>query len=99
MELKDGHGTPASLATIWRAGQALDITVKKNGTAVRAARCRSIDTRWPVLGECLQRFSPAECRNYCPALRLLERHTVMKSALGPDMNLSKRRCALITRMR
>ena len=30
---------------------------------VRAARCRSIDRLWPFLGECLQRFSPAECRN------------------------------------
>ena len=64
VELKDGHGTPASLATIWRAGQALDITVEKKRYGLRAAHCRSIDTRWPVLGECLQRFSPAECRNY-----------------------------------
>ena len=36
VELQDGLGTPASLATIWRAVQALDITVKKNGAAVRA---------------------------------------------------------------
>ena len=36
VELKDGLGTPASLATIWRAVQILDITVKKNGAAVRA---------------------------------------------------------------
>ena len=36
VEVKDGLGTPASLATIWRAVQALDITVKKNGAAVRA---------------------------------------------------------------
>ena len=36
VELQDELGTPASLATIWRAVQALDITVKKNGAAVRA---------------------------------------------------------------
>ena len=34
-ELKDALGTPASLATIWRAVAALDVTVKKNGPAVR----------------------------------------------------------------
>lgn len=34
-ELKDALGTPASLATIWRAVAALNITVKKNGPALR----------------------------------------------------------------
>jgi transposase len=34
-ELKDALGTPASLATIWRAVQALGLRVKKNGSAVR----------------------------------------------------------------
>ena len=34
-ELKDTLGTPASLATIWRAVAALDVTVKKNGPALR----------------------------------------------------------------
>jgi transposase len=34
-ELKDALGTPASVATIWRAVKDLDVTVKKNGTAVR----------------------------------------------------------------
>ena len=33
-ELKDALGTPASLATIWRAVAALDVTVKKNGPAL-----------------------------------------------------------------
>ena len=33
--LKDALGTPASLATIWRAVAALDVTVKKNGPALR----------------------------------------------------------------
>ena len=32
---KDALGTPASIATIWRAVKDLDVTVKKNGTAVR----------------------------------------------------------------
>ena len=34
-ELKDALGTPASVATIWRAVAALDVTVKKNGPALR----------------------------------------------------------------
>ena len=34
-ELKDALGTPARLATIWRAVAALDVTVKKNGPALR----------------------------------------------------------------
>jgi hypothetical protein len=32
-------------------------------TIGRAARCRTIESLWPLLGECLQRFSPDECRN------------------------------------
>ena len=40
-ELKDALGTPASLATIWRAVAALDVTVKKNGPALRTrSTCR-----------------------------------------------------------
>ena len=31
---------------------------------VRQARCRSIDTLWPLLGACLSRLTPTECRNY-----------------------------------
>ena len=34
-ELKAALGTPASLATIWRAVAALDVTSKKNGPALR----------------------------------------------------------------
>ena len=34
-ELKDALATPASVPTIWRAVQALGVTVKKNGAAVR----------------------------------------------------------------
>ena len=53
----------------------IELCFAKLKAIVRAARCRSIV--WPLLGECLQRFSPAECRNFS-ALRLLG-HTVMKS--------------------
>ena len=42
----------------------IELCFAKLKAIVRAARCRSIDTLWPLLGECLQRFSPAECRNY-----------------------------------
>ena len=31
---------------------------------VRTARCRSPETLWPFLGECLAHFSPDECRHY-----------------------------------
>jgi transposase len=31
---------------------------------VRAARCREIETLWPLLGACVPRFAPPECRNY-----------------------------------
>lgn len=34
-ELKDALGTPASVPTIWRAVQALGLTVKKNSPSVR----------------------------------------------------------------
>ena len=34
-ELKEALGTPASLATIWRAVDALRLTVNKNGAPVR----------------------------------------------------------------
>jgi transposase len=34
-ELKDALGTPASLATIWRAVNVLGLRVKKNGSALR----------------------------------------------------------------
>lgn len=37
VELKDALGTPASLATIWRAVTALGFTVKNNGTRVRTS--------------------------------------------------------------
>ena len=38
-ELKDGLGTPASLATIWRAVQGLGVTVKKKRYAASLANC------------------------------------------------------------
>ena len=42
----------------------IELCFAKLKALVRAARCRSIETLWPLLGECLQRFSADECRNY-----------------------------------
>ena len=42
----------------------IELCFAKLKAIVRAARCRRIETLWPLLGECLQRFSSDECRNY-----------------------------------
>lgn len=42
----------------------IELCFAKLKTIVRAARCRTIETLWPLLGACLERFSPDECRNY-----------------------------------
>jgi len=42
----------------------IELCFAKLKTLVRAARCRSIETLWPLLGECVPRFAPTECRNY-----------------------------------
>lgn len=42
----------------------IELCFAKLKAIVRAARCRTIDTLWPLLGESLQHFSPVECRNY-----------------------------------
>ncbi len=42
----------------------IELSFAKLKAIVRAARCRSIDTLWPLLGACLPRFTPAECRAY-----------------------------------
>ena len=42
----------------------IELCFAKLKAIVRKARCRSIDTLWPLLGECLSRFTPTECRNY-----------------------------------
>ena len=42
----------------------IELCFAKLKAIVRAARCRSRETLWPLLGECLQRFSSDECRNY-----------------------------------
>jgi len=42
----------------------IELCFAKLKSIVRAARCRSIETLWPLLGECVPRFSPQECRNY-----------------------------------
>ena len=47
-ELKDALGTPASLATIWRAVAALDVTIKKN----RSGPPNTIDLTSRPRGSC-----------------------------------------------
>lgn len=42
----------------------IELCFAKLKTIVRAARCRTIETLWPLLGDCLQRFSADECHNY-----------------------------------
>ena len=42
----------------------IELCFAKLKAIVRKARCRSIDTFWPLLGACLPRFTPTECRNY-----------------------------------
>ena len=60
----------AAGATMWYLSpyspdlNPIELCFAKLKAIVRAARCRSIETLWPLLGECLQRFSPEECRNY-----------------------------------
>ena len=42
----------------------IELCFAKLKAILRAARCRSIDTLWPLLGACLARFTETECRNY-----------------------------------
>ena len=42
----------------------IELCFAKLKAILRAARCRSTETLWPLLGDCLTRFSAAECRNY-----------------------------------
>ena len=42
----------------------IELCFAKRKALVRTARCRSTETLWPFLGECLAHFSPDECRNY-----------------------------------
>ena len=42
----------------------IELSFAKLKAIVRQARCRSLDTLWPLLGACLSRFTPTECRNY-----------------------------------
>jgi hypothetical protein len=47
----------------WR-DRARELCFAKLKAIVRVARCRSIETLWPLLGESLKHFSADECRNY-----------------------------------
>lgn len=42
----------------------IELCFAKLKAILRAARCRSVDTLWPLLGQCLARFSAEECHNY-----------------------------------
>ena len=42
----------------------IELCFAKLKAILRAARCRSIDTLWPLLGECVSRFTETECHNY-----------------------------------
>ena len=42
----------------------IELCFAKLKAILRAARCRSVDTLWPLLGACLARFSATECANY-----------------------------------
>ena len=42
----------------------IELCFAKLTALVRTARCRSPETLWPFLGECLAHFSPDECRHY-----------------------------------
>ena len=42
----------------------IELCFAKLTALVRTARCRSTETLWPFLGECLAHFSPDACRHY-----------------------------------
>ena len=42
----------------------IELCFAKLKAILRAARCRSTATLWPLLGDCLARFSADECHNY-----------------------------------
>lgn len=41
----------------------IELCFAKLKAIVRTARCRSIETRWPLLGHALTHFSPQECHH------------------------------------
>ena len=60
----------------------IELSFAKLKAIVRQARCRSLDTLWPLLGACLSRFTPTEVPQLRPSLRLHGRQSVMKNALA-----------------
>lgn len=71
------HKVPGVRRAIEAAGAALaylppyspdlnpiELCFAKLKAIVRAARCRTTETLWPLLGECLKHFTPDECRAY-----------------------------------
>ncbi len=45
------------------ASNEIEVCFVRLDAIVCAARCRSIETLWPSLDDCLQLFSPDECQN------------------------------------
>ena len=64
------HAIECAHATLWYLPpyspdlNPIELCFAKLKAIVRAARCRHIDTLWPLLGAALQQFSPDECRHY-----------------------------------
>ena len=58
----------------------IELCFAKLKTIVRTARCRSIDTLWPLLGEC-PRASPRPSVATTSGMRVRGRQSVMKNAL------------------
>ena len=42
----------------------IELCFAKLQAMLRSARCRSLNTLWPLLGTCLSRFTETECQNY-----------------------------------
>ena len=69
LEGKSGGNTASGRAYVapGTSRLTLELSVPAPGEyalGLRYSLDRTIDTLWPLLGECLQRFSPEECRNY-----------------------------------
>ena len=89
-ELKDALGTPASLATIWRAVAALDVTVKKNGPALRT---RSTDVAAARVGGTPPRrpgIRHAWFFSMKPALRTISCGGMVGPSAGPASTTTRR---------
>ena len=58
----------------------IELCFAKLKAIVRQARCRSIETLWPLLGCVSLALHPHRVSQLHPALRVWDRHSVMKNA-------------------